>query len=597
MALVPPPPSLAANIPQAGQSGAGAPGGGTRRRGRHGRRTAGRPFVAAAVVLVSLPLAGLGVFQYWPGYAPAPEKTQVVVGNYACREPGLVDEAGRVYLPFETFRAMFDSDIRLDREDQVVVIPTQGHPVTMATPQLGAYLAAQPVELNARYITGDAGVPYVPLDIFARLEGLEYDYFPESNTVVVDRSGSEIRVGTVTSDEAFVRQTPSLVSLKLSRLVKGDTVLVYGEEKGRYRVRDAAGRLGYVPQADLEVGPSMPAPPKDPGTDQPSPSLDGKKISLVWEAVSGSNPNPANIGPMPSLNVVSPTWFTVADTAGTVQNLGDVAYVEWAHAQGYQVWGLITNGFSASRTRSFLPSAAKREKIIRQLLYYAKLYDLDGINLDFESMYLSEKDDYVALARELVPLAHAQGLSVSVDVTFLSTSELWSRCFDRPALSAVCDYVMVMAYDEHTSASDPGSVGSLGWVEYGLQRLLREGQVPASKLVLGVPFYTRLFETKPGWKGKVTVYSMNGVRNLLAEKGLTPSWDAAAGQHYVEFTEDGWRNRLWIEDADSMTARVQLVHEYGLAGIAAWRRGFELPDIWPVIDQELNLAPAQAPAP
>ncbi len=560
----------------------------TRRRLRRRPGPHRRPLLVAAVALAALPVAGLGVFQYWPGFAPVPVETRLVVGDYLGREPALVDGAGRVYVPFESLQAMFDQDISLDRDLQWVTIPTQGHPVEMATGQLTAFLAAKPATLNARIVTDADGVAYVPLDVFAALEKLEYDYHPESNTVVIDRAESEIQVGTVRNDETYVRQTPSLLSLKLSRLAKGDTVLVFGEKKGRYWVRDAAGRLGYIPSQDLDVGPSMPAPPKNDGRKTQLPSLDGRKLSVVWEAVSGANPDPATIADMPGLNVVSPTWFAVVDTEGTVRSLADATYVKWAHERGYRVWGLITNGFSQSRTRAFLPSAAMRESIIRQLLYYAKLYDLDGVNLDFESMYLSERDDYVALARELVPLAHAQGLTVSVDVSFLSSSELWSRCFDRPALSSLCDYVMVMAYDEHTSASSPGSVGSIPWVEYGLQRLLDEGQVPASKLVLGVPFYTRLFETRPGWRGQVTVYSMNGVRNLLAEKGLAPTWDGAAGQHYLEFTEDEWTNRLWIEDEESMSARVRLVHKYGLAGIAAWRRGFELPDIWPVIDRELN---------
>lgn len=583
MRLPPSSPSLSSSQPPTSPAG-------TRGAGRHTRRHRGpsAPALAAAVVLASLPVAGLGLFQYWPGYAPLPELPQVVLSDYHCQEPGLVDEAGRVFITFGTMQAAFDPDISLDLDSQAVVIPTTGHPVEMATPQLTAYLAAKPATLRARIATDEAGTPYVPVDIFAALEKLDYDYFPESNTIVIDRSGSEIRVGTVLNDETFVRQTPSLLSLKLSQLAKDDSVLVFGENKGRYFVRDGAGRLGYIPTQDLSVGPSMPAPPRDDGSAAPPPSLEGKKLSLVWEHVTGANPDPANIPAMPSLNIVSPTWFSVGDTEGTVSNLGDVSYVKWAHEQGYQVWGLITNGFSQSRTRAFLPYAGKRESIIRQLLYYAELYDLDGINLDFESMYLSEKDDYVTLARELTPLAHAQGLVVSVDVTFLSTSELWSRCFDRPALSNIVDYVMVMAYDEHTGWSDPGSVGSLGWVEYGLARLLNEGQIPASKTLLGLPFYTRLFRTAPGQRGEVVVYSMKGVRNLLVEEELTPVWDSAAGQYYVEFTEDAMKNRLWIEDETSLRARVALVEEYGLVGIAAWRRGFEEPDVWPVIDEALN---------
>jgi len=291
---------------------------------------------------------------------------------------------------------------------------------------------------------------------------------------------------------------------------------------------------------------------------------------------------------MPGLNVVSPTWFHVIDSEGTVQNLADMTYVKWAHERGYQVWGLVTNGFSRSRTRVVLPDSAKRSKIARQLLCYAKLYDLDGINLDFENFYLSEKDDYVALATELADMAHREGLVVSVDVTFLSSSEVWSRCFDRPALAAVCDYVMVMAYDEHTAGGHAGPVGSLPWVESGLARLLDAGEVPREKLVLGVPFYTRLWAEEPGKNPSVTTYSMTGVNKLIADKRLVPIWDPEAGQNYVEYREDGIRYRLWIEDEASTAARVRLVQKYGLAGVAAWRRGFEVPATWQVIQRELG---------
>lgn len=556
------------------------------------RATPSRPLLAAALALAVLPVAGIGLFQYWPGYVPPPRQCQVVVGDYLCSRPALIDDAGRVWVAFETVRELFDPDISLDPDSGRVLIPTQGHQPPGAVPEpVISFLEAGPVQLSARTVTDSTGAVYVPLDIFARLHRLTYQFFPGSNTVVVDRPQFRPTVGTVRYDETYVRQTPSLLSLKLSRLDKGETVLILAEEKGRYRVRDPAGRLGWVPAEDIDVTPGGPAePPSLPGADTgpEPPPLGGRKISLVWEAVTGDNPDPATIPDMPSLNVVSPTWLSLSDTEGTLNNLGDTTYVRWAHEKGYRVWGLVTNSFSPALTHAVLPNPSARDLIVRQLLWYAALYDLDGINLDFENMYLSEKDDYVALARRLVPLAHALGLEVSVDVTFISSSELWSRCFDRPALADACDYVIVMGYDEHTSASNPGPVGSLPWVEAGLQRLLKEQQIPPSKLVLGVPFYTRLYRTAPGQRGQVVVYSMDGVRNLLADKGLAPVWDPAAGQYYVDFTEDGLRCRLWIEDATSMAARVQLVAKYGLAGLAAWRRGFENQDIWPVIASALN---------
>jgi len=530
----------------------------------------------------------LGLFQYWPGYAPPPVETTVVVGDYVCQQPAMVDAAGRVLLTFDTVRALFDLDLTWDREAQRCVIPTAGKTLRTVSDTLAAYLSAQPVELNVPVVLGPSGAGYVPFDIFAALYGLRYDYFPESNTVVVDRIGGAVQVASVQAEETYVKETPSLLARKLSRLLAGETVRVYGQSKGSYFVRDPAGRLGWVPSRSLGAAETVIVAPDDLGGPSPPP-LDGRLVSLVWEHVSAQNPDPATIGEMPSLNVVSPTWFHVIDSEGTVQNLGDMTYVKWAHERGYQVWGLVTNGFSRSRTRVVLPDPAKRSKIVRQLLYYAKLYDLDGINLDFENFYLSEKDDYVALARELADMAHREGLTVSVDVTFLSSSEVWSRCFDRPALSAVCDYVMVMAYDQHTAGGPAGPVGSLPWVENALQRIVAGGEVPREKLVLGVPFYTRLWAEEPGKNPGVTTYSMKGVKELIADKGLVPVWDSEAGQNYVEYREDGVRYRLWIEDEASMAARVRLVHKYGLAGVAAWRRGFEVPATWEVIRRELGV--------
>jgi len=550
-----------------------------------------RPYLVAAAALITLPLIGLGIglFGFLPSYAPAPVETAVVVGDRACQQPALLDEAGRVFLSIDTVQNLFDSDVTLDTEFRRALIPYAGHTIPLAVAGVAQQLAATPPVLNAPYVADSAGLAHVPLDILAVLGGLTYRYFEESNTVVIDRPGETVQMATVVSGEAYVRQTPSLLSFKLSRLGEGDQIRVFGQTKGRYIVRDAAGRLGYVPLHDLRPETPTVSPWPDGTAHTPPPSLEGQKISLAWEAVGGANPNPADIGEMPSLNVVSPTWFHLVDTQGTIQNLGDATYVKWAHDRGYQVWGLVTNGFSLSRTRATIPDAAMRQKIIRQLLAYAAIYDLDGINMDFENMYLSEKNDYVALIREMAPLAKEQGLVLSVDVTFLSTSEAWSRCFDRPALSEICDYVMVMAYDEHVSGTDhSGSVGSLPWVEYGLQRLLDGGEIPAAKLVLGLPFYTRLWTEERGHRPKQTVYSMRGVHQLLEEKNLTPVYDPETGQNYVEFTENGLRQRLWIEDEVSMAQRVRLVAKYGFAGVAAWRRGFEDPETWTVIERELG---------
>lgn len=78
--------------------------------------------------------------------------------------------------------------------------------------------------------------------------------------------------------------------------------------------------------------------------------------------------------------------------------------MEWAHKNGYQVWALVANDFSnIDDTSEILNDGLKREYIIKQLLAFAALYELDGINIDFENIYKSDKDVYTQFVRELTP--------------------------------------------------------------------------------------------------------------------------------------------------------------------------------------------------
>ncbi|TGV31235.1 glycosyl hydrolase, partial [Mesorhizobium sp. M00.F.Ca.ET.186.01.1.1] len=209
--------------------------------------------------------------------------------------------------------------------------------------------------------------------------------------------------------------------------------------------------------------------------------------------------------------------------------------------------------------------------------------------------YYEDKERLVQFVRELTPYLHQQGLTVSIDVTIKSNAKTWSMFLDRKALAEVVDYMAVMTYDEHWAASPKaGSVASLPWVEAGLQGVLEE--VPNEKLLLGVPFYTRLWTEAKQADGTVKVsskaLSMPRAQEWIAERKLTPVLDKASGQQYVEYRDpkDGNVYKMWLEDVSSMAKRMELVKKYDLAGVASWRRGFEVPEIWPTIEEGLKNA-------
>lgn len=322
----------------------------------------------------------------------------------------------------------------------------------------------------------------------------------------------------------------------------------------------------------------------------PKPGVSGKKIMLVWAHITRFNPDLGAEAKINALNVVSPTWFNLIDGNGGVANRASVSYVEAAHKKGYQVWALASNGFSSLNTTQMFASKGAVNIYIARLLAYAKLYNLDGINIDFEGMAESDNNAFVNFMSVLGPQLSAMGLKSSVDVHVPANSRT-SRSHNRAGLAKYSDYIMLMAYDEHWRTSKTaGSVASLPWVERAVQNTLAEG-VPAEKLILGVPFYMRKWEETPaggGVKVKSFTLKMAESDSLISSLGLQPVWNEKTGQYFYSYRANGKTYKVWAEDGESMAHRIALVHKYGLPGAAAWSKGHEKPQIWDVIDKGLN---------
>lgn len=322
---------------------------------------------------------------------------------------------------------------------------------------------------------------------------------------------------------------------------------------------------------------------------QPAPLA--QPFNLVWDHVFSQSRNLAGEPVLPGMHVISPTWFAVVDDKGTIASKGDRAYVAAAHQKNVQVWALVSNSFNRDMTKSILANGQAQDNIIKQLVTYASLYNLDGINLDFENVYDDDKDRLTAFVAKLGRALKEQKVTLSVDVTVPSAVPFWSPCYDRKELAKIADYIMVMTYDEHWRLSPiAGSTASLPWVEKGIKAMLTE--VPPQKLLLGIPFYTRLWTESTSEAGTVTVksqtLSMDQADKVIADNDSPVVWLADKGQHYTEYYRNGNRYRVWLEDKHSIALKARLVPKYNLAGTAAWRRGFEKDEIWPVIAEAVQ---------
>lgn len=301
-------------------------------------------------------------------------------------------------------------------------------------------------------------------------------------------------------------------------------------------------------------------------------------------------------------NIMSPSWFVLQSNGLKASPRISTDYVRTYRDKGYQVWPLVTNQFDPSFTASILGQSGSGlwATYAQQLVQYALAYGFEGYNFDFENIHESHRDQLSHFVAYLSDYLHQYGIYTSIDVTGYSTSEYWSRVYDRPALSKSVDYVVHMAYDEvgHSSPT-AGPVASYPWVRKQTEQML--GEVPANKLVLGIPFYTRIWTESYG-RAQSKTLTIADSRNYLKAfedhvvwndqlKGYTltiPSQGLVKKDPRIPLIlnhQSGTVQKIWFEDNKSLEEKLALVNELQLAGFAAWRKGFEDKDINDMIYQ------------
>ncbi|QUL97652.1 MAG: glycosyl hydrolase [Candidatus Fermentithermobacillus carboniphilus] len=498
----------------------------------------------------------------------------------------VVVEDGEAYVPFRFIKEVLDKNAFWDKEG-VVVVTTADKVIKLRAESLTAYVNQHPLNLKFPVIF-EGKEPYIPATTLEILYPLATSLIEENGVFLVKRLDEPRRFAQV-KVASIIRAEPSVLSRRVHRVFSGSEVQIFDDVGKWVMVETKEGFSGFLPKSSLtreEVKAPEVAPPVEYS---PSP-VRGDKVVLVWEQVDVATPDPSKIGPMQGVNVVSPTWFHLAKTPGEVENRADMRYVNWAHSRGYQVWALFSNSFELERTRAVLRNSDLRDKVIAQLLIYARIYRLDGINIDFENVYREDAPYLTQFVREMVPLMHEAGLTVSIDITVKSSSPTWSLCYERDRLAEAVDYVMLMAYDQYPhNSSVAGPVSTIPWTEWAIRKTLEE--VPAEKLVLGVPFYTRLWkETQEDGSTRVSpkAIGMTQARDWLRSENVSAVFQPDTGLKYAEKKEGQHTYKIWIEDEESMKKRLELARVYGLAGVAAWRRGFEAPEIWTVIEEGIK---------
>lgn len=493
---------------------------------------------------------------------------------------------GVVYVSKPDIYNFFDNTIIYDEKYNQVV-------TTSSTKIASLPIDSKQIQVNSSNTTIKAGaiildeVAYVPISELDEVYNIKTTYVESEDLVYIDSLDREQQTAILKKDSS-IKYKPTIISATLAKAKQGDTLTIanrsdYPVPNGWTRVRTENGTLGYIQTGKLNEFKTIREKAEEKA------KIEGP-ISLAWDYYSEYVSAPTRTGKITGVNVVSPSFFymTKYSTTNVYENVGNegIAYINWAHGNGYQVWPMFTNS-NMSETSKMLSDYKSRENVINQIIKYIKQYNLDGINIDFEGMYETDKDNFSRFLIEIRPRLNEIGAVLSVDVTAPDGAPEWSLCYDRYTIGKVADYVMFMAYDQYgVSATKAGTTAGHNWVEANVKKFLGQEEVKAEKIILGIPFYTRV------WKeinGNVisNVVNIGNVNNVIPSNA-TKTWDEDLQQYYVEYKKGGATYKIWVEDEKSIEAKLDLVSKYNLGGAAYWEYDRATNSIWNLIESKIK---------
>jgi spore germination protein len=287
-----------------------------------------------------------------------------------------------------------------------------------------------------------------------------------------------------------------------------------------------------------------------------------------------------------AITTVLAFWYSVDGAGDLVPFEPRPNVARWVREHRLRMGVLINNIPGAAHDNAgMLWTDAVRRRAVGAIAALARREGYQEVHVDFELLPPDARDGLTAFVREL-KAAVPRGVLVSVSVIPpVGVPEQIAGAYDYRALASAADYLVLMAYDRHSSGGPPGPVSPLPWVKQNIQALLADG-VPPEKLVLAAAVYgydwidgTNQAESLP----------LTEVDARIKRYHLTARWDAAAAEPFVRYTDArGRRHEIWYQDARTVRQRLTLVRRDRLKGIAIWRLGLETPRVWSVIDANLR---------
>ena len=571
------------------------------------------------VLLIILIIAAIAGIILWKRYSPSKEQYDmkkyygiekdgqvgITVDNKVVEAEGKL-AGGKVYVAYNIVRDYINSRFYWDPNENVLLYMLPEDMISVDVGSKDYSISKKKKSEDYVILKTEGNTAYIALDFVQQYTNIDYEVSNNPDHVMIRTKWGKTDVATVKKNTQ-VRYQGGVKSPVLAELKKKDEVTVVESEQNWKKVRTADGVIGYVKNKALKNEEKKNITRKFEEQDYSNISKD-YTINMTWHNVTNQDANNAvaqRIAQTKGLTTLAPTWIHVADTNGNISSIASADYVSYAHKQNVEVWMTVRDfdGGISSEKESYelLSYTSRRETLITQLIAEALRVGVDGINVDFEKISDKCGEHYIEFIRELSVKCRQNGLVLSVD-NYVPKS--FNTQYDRKEQGIVADYVVIMGYDEYYAGSpEAGPVSSHNYVKEGITETLKE--VPAEKVISGIPFFTRLWKETPKTEEELKsdkgtdaeqysatvesdAYGMDNAQAVVKQAGVDTTWDKKAGQNYATWEADGSKYEIWLEDSKSIEAKLKLMKKYKLAGTAEWSLGQESSDIWNLIQKYVN---------
>lgn len=506
---------------------------------------------------------------------------------------------GHVYLDYEFVHDILNSRFYWDANENILLYTTANDVISAKAEETSYSIGKSSTDYGRPIVKATAESAWVDLDFVKTYSDFTYSYYDSPSRIVITNEWKEITVSTLKGNTE-VRYKGGIKSPILADVKKGDVLTILEVNEKWTKVCTEDGITGYV-RSNKVKNTDTKTLTSEYTAETFNHIKKDKTINFLWHPVYSQAANSeisTILSSTKGVDVVSPSWFKLKDNNGNISSYASSDYVTYCHNHNVEVWGMVKNldlESSDIDVNYILTHTSTRQNLVNQIVSQALQYNLDGINIDFEQLSESKIGDaYIQFLRELSIKCENNDIILS---TAVYTPAAYNSVYKYGEQTDFVDYICLMAYDQHYGqASGEGSVASLDWVEEGVANTLEEG-VPADQLILGMPFYTKLWKLTPtSDDNAVDVSYIIGFENLgltsskkwMNNNITTPVWLEESGQYYGEVVKNGITYKMWLEDEKSIEQKLILMQEYKLAGAAFWSSDLDNTSIWDVIIKYIN---------